>query len=137
MASWSLKLIAKNPTGNACYFFEDFEAETSDIDKNGKLVHMIHFGHAHNLIIQEYRERGWIWGSVHFLLWILALIGAWREKTYFGSSIFAGLTTIFILGLVDYPWPVLNHSIFLWIYLLIGLGFYLKSSFKNGGLITN
>jgi len=108
----SLESILRKPLGNPCIPDEEF------------LARGIHRTHAHNLFLHQYRERGWLWGSLHLALWIAALLSAWLSRRPEASALFGGIVCIVSQGMFDHPWFVLNHSIVLW--------FFLLSSFSLG-----
>ena len=81
--------------------------------------------HSHSLVLHQYRERGWIWGSLHLILWLIAFWGGWKSRDWMGAGIIGGVTTIFVLGLVDHPWFVLNHAMMMAPFLLVGAWRYL------------
>ncbi len=113
LSMWKLSVavIADRPLGNACITAKEFEAAG---------VH--HHNHSHNLILQQFRERGWIWGLLHLALWVGAWAGAWSLRSERGSALVALLTSTLVFGMFDHPWFVLNHSMVLWLMLLWGLG---------------
>lgn len=109
MNRFSAQIIAESPLGNACIPESRFrEAELFP-------------AHAHNMILEQFRSKGWIWGAIHLMLWVAAGLSAWRLKNTFGSALTAGIASILISGLVDHPWPVLNHSLLLSAFLLLAL----------------
>jgi hypothetical protein len=93
--------IAQYPMGNACIPSETYLKY--DLDPT-------HHGHAHSLILQQYRARGLVWGTLHLIFWIWALLAAFKRKSIEGSVLFAGLCAVFVLGLVDHPWFVVNQA---------------------------
>ncbi len=110
----ALDQIKKRPLGNACIskdIYEDYS---------------VNVGHSHNLFLQQFVARGWIWGLVHFFLWFAALVGAWRLRTSYGSALAAGLVTVILGGMVDHPWFPLNHAMVLGVLLTLGLSTWVK-----------
>lgn len=112
----SLKSIKDHPLGNPCIPSAEFVNE------------QVFQTHSHSLILHQYRERGWIWGTLHLALWILALIGAARKRTTEGSFLFAAIIATLTLGLVDQPWFVINHAMVLGLLLIRGW----DSLFRHG-----
>ena len=113
----AFKVIRSNPFGDACIPRSEFEA-----------FEIPQPNHAHSLIVHSYRERGWIWGTIHLVLWVLAIMGSVRMKNYAGAALFAGIITTQIIGLADYTYSVLHHSMLVNIFLMGGLLAY----FSNG-----
>ena len=102
---FSIDHILQNPLGNACIPESDFYRSR------------IFPSHSHHMFIQQFRERGWLWGITHLILWMGALVlSAYRRGI---DSIFltAGIATVFVMGVFDHTWTVLNHASILGIYL--------------------
>jgi hypothetical protein len=119
-AKLALNVISKNPFGNSCITEQEF------------LINKIFPpGHAHNMFLQQFRERGWAWGAFHLVMWILAALGFWRSQNTKASILFAGITSVIISGLFDHPWFVINQSLILGIYLILGLDLYFKKTNKH------
>jgi hypothetical protein len=112
----SFDVVEHNPLGDSCIPLERFSS-----------MRLNPF-HAHNIFLQQFRERGWLWGFVHMALWILALVGAWRSRDAKSSFLVAGLATILVLGMVDHPWFVLNQAMMIGILLIAGLKKYFDRS---------
>ena len=106
MALFSLEQIATQPLGNACITEEKFRERGLTVT------------HAHNLFLQQFVGRGWLWGIAHFLLWIWAFTRALRSRRIEGHAWAAACISMSVGGLFDHPWFVLNHSILLCIVLL-------------------
>ncbi|MGE0616440.1 MAG: O-antigen ligase family protein [Bacteriovoracia bacterium] len=106
---FSLDKIRQNPLGDACIPWNDFN------------VYALEFSHAHSLILEQLRSRGWIWGILHLLLWVLAWLRAWRDPTLEATLILAAVTTTWVLGLFDHPWWVINQAMVLSFILFSGL----------------
>jgi len=126
MIPFTLDIIGNYPFGHACIHHDQFAR-----------AGIPHENHSHNLILQQYRDRGWIWGSLHFFLWIAALVSAWRTRSESASALLAGLVAIMVSGMTDHPWFVLNHSLILMIYLCIGLRFHEKVKRNESALSFN
>jgi hypothetical protein len=109
MAVIAITTIVRSPLGDACIPVERFHEFG------------ISPGHSHNLLLQQFRDRGWIWGLLHAWAWLLAALATWRRRTLGASLLFAGLTSVLVSGLFDHPWFVLNHAIVLGAYLALGL----------------
>ena len=109
MTRFSLNVIAHYPLGNACIPEADFYQ--AGVFPN----------HAHSLFIHQFRERGWLWGSFHLLLWLAAAFFAWRTRDLSGGALAAGLMATIVAGLVDHPWFVLNHAMILSVFLVTGI----------------
>lgn len=107
MLSYSWEVVKTHPFGNAC--IKDFWAHGIN-----------HEGHAHHLLLQQYRERGWLWGTAHLLLWLFPVFFLWKTKTEAASILFAGYAAVLGTGMFDSPWGVINHAVVLWVYLLSG-----------------
>ncbi len=105
----SLSMIRTHPFGHACVSDAEF------------LAVGIPPGHAHNLFLEQFRSRGWLWGTLHLLLWGLAWFRAWSIRTTRGSFLAAGVSTVIVSGLFDHPWFVLNHAVTLWALVLMAL----------------
>lgn len=73
--------------------------------------------HSHNIFLEQYASRGWIWGTLHLALWLIAFASAWKDRTWRGTLMTGGVATTFGLGLVDHPWFVLNHAMILGFFL--------------------
>lgn len=106
----SLDTIRSHPFGNACISLEHFQK-----------YHVNSQAHSHNLFMEQFRSRGWIWGIFHFLLWVWILVGVWRSKNLTDSFLLGGLVTFFLGSMLDHPWIVLNHSVLISIFLILGL----------------
>lgn len=109
MTHVSVDSIRTHPLGDAC-IPKSFFAERGMAE-----------GHSHNLVLEQFRSRGWIWGLVHLALWILAGIAFLRARDLRASCSIAALAAIFVCGLVDHPWFVLNQSIVLGAVLVEGI----------------
>jgi hypothetical protein len=120
MMALNWEVIRENPMGKACFpdpwFFWH----------RGTMV-----AHAHHIFLQEYRARGWLWGTFHMLLWLAvgwflyrSLPLAWENIFWFGAYL-----SIFFTGQFDYPWMALSQSIVLWIVLWKGLSLGSKRSY--------
>ncbi len=107
---FSLQTIGSHPFGKPC--ISDEEYARAGLFPNA---------HAHNLFLQQFRDRGWLWGIFHLALWFIAWLGAWRAKESQSSALVAGITSILVTGLFDHPWFVIHHAIILGIFLLLGL----------------
>lgn len=115
---FSLGIIKENPMGNACIPLETFTAAGFPMPRS-----------SHNLFIEQYRERGWIWGTVHLLMWILSTAATFKIKNLLDRSLRLGaLTAVWITGMFDHAWQVINHALFLWIILLLPLVLLLKEN---------
>ncbi len=110
MTRFSMLAIQEGPWGNACISTPTYW-----------LAGIWHAGHSHSMVLHQFRERGWIWGSIHLLLWIYAFVRAWKIKHYLGSPIVAAVGCALVLGFFDHPWFVLNQALILWIILLMAL----------------
>jgi hypothetical protein len=120
MTLFSLKTIATHPLGNACISDQEFlEAGIS------------HFNHSHNIVLQQFRERGWAWGLCHLALWLAAILGAWKLRSEAGAALVAGLVTVLALGMFDHPWFVLNHSMMMWALMIPGVSAALTSEARR------
>jgi hypothetical protein len=108
--SASMEVIRNQPLGNAC------------LPESWYSEHGLMPGHSHNLVVEQYRSRGWLWGTLHLAIWITAGIFAWRRPDLIGSALIGGWVSIFVGGMFDHPWFVLNHSLVLWTFLLMALG---------------
>lgn len=115
MSLFSLEVIAENPLGAAC--IPDSQFREANLNP----------AHSHNMILQQYRTKGWLWGSAHLVLWILAALGAWRTRTLTGSFMFAGISSVLISGMFDHPWFVLNHAVVLGVLLTLGLSHWIST----------
>jgi len=102
MTLFSAKVIAQNPLGHACIPLKDFVA-------NG----IYPPGHAHNMFLEQFRTRGWIWGATHLVLVLFGLLSAWKRKDFLGTAATAAMATIVFGGIFDHPWFVLNQSVVL------------------------
>ncbi|MBY0472077.1 hypothetical protein K2X30_13000 [bacterium] len=123
MWAFSFRRIAMHPLGNACITSVEFNTAR------------IPMSHSHNIILEQFRSRGFIWGTVHFALWILACWGAWHSKGVLGSALSGALATVLVGGMVDHPWWVLNHAMVLGIFFVSGLWLWArKPKEKNVGL---
>jgi hypothetical protein len=107
MHKFAINQTLHHPLGNACIPDQDFKQVG------------LSPAHAHQLFLHQFRERGWIWGALHLILWIMAIIGAW--KAHENSALLAGLITTVGIGLVDHPWFVINHAMLMGIFLAMGL----------------
>lgn len=105
--SW--QVIRSHPLGHACLSKADFKAAG------------VAPAHAHNLFLEQLRTRGWLWGSLHLLLWLATWISCWRWKSHAGSLVLGAITATLVAGLVDHPWFVLNHAFVLNLLLFLGL----------------
>lgn len=114
MAAFSLRVIGESPLGNSCIPENRFKEEFAN-------TQFIYKAHSHNMFLQQFLERGWIWGVIHAALWFAALLGAWRTGGLQGSALSAGIATVIVSGLSDHPWFVLNHALVLSTLLLSGL----------------
>ncbi len=103
--SW--KLVKENPLGTAC------PPEKVFLDAGLKEVQ-----HSHNMLLEQFRIRGWLWGAWHLVLWLLALAGSWRGRERADAARFGAVVACLVLGLVDHPWFVLNHAMLLGIILV-------------------
>lgn len=113
------KIILENPLGKACV------PEKLFLEK--KIIP----GHSHNLFLQQFVERGWIWGLIHLALWLLAWLGAWRVKSFSNSLLFGGLSACIFSGLFDHPWFVLNHALILSTYLYLGILSFVLNRYQS------
>jgi hypothetical protein len=113
MTQASLDSIRGHPLGDACIPKEFFAA------------HGVNEGHSHSLFLEQYRSRGWLWGTIHLLLWLGAVMGFIRSRGLKASAGAGALVAIFVCGLVDHPWFVLNQSIVLGAVLVDGVIAYL------------
>jgi len=103
----SAEVISQSPLGNACVTPEVFAG------------HGIGFTtHSHHLFLHQFRERGWVWGLLHLLVWIWAGVLAWRSRSAAASAVLGGWTTIVVLGMFDHPWFVLNQAMVMSVILL-------------------
>ncbi len=109
ITAFSFQQIARHPLGNACIAQEEFDLAGLPV------------AHSHNLFLEQFRSRGWIWGLVHAGLWAVAFWGAWRSRGPLGSTLSGALATVLIGGVFDHPWWVLNHAMILGIFLVSGL----------------
>lgn len=115
MFLFSKEIIKESPLGNACIplkRFEkyDFQARSS-----------------HNLFVEQFRERGWIWGTLHLLLWLAATVVAFRTKDSMDRALrLAALSTVWIAGQFDHIWQAINHALILWIIILTPFNGILK-----------
>jgi hypothetical protein len=109
MTLFSLEQIAQNPLGNACIAEEKFR-------ERGLIA-----THSHNLFLQQFIARGWIWGLIHLLLWAWAFARTMRSRNIAGAAWAAACASMTMGGLFDHPWFVLNHSILLCVVLLESL----------------
>ena len=109
MARVSLDAIREYPLGNAC------------LPKSFFTERKISEAHSHNLFLEQFRSRGWIWGLLHLGLWLLAGFAFFRRSDARASAYLAVLTAIFICGFVDHPWFVLNQAIVLGAVLVDGV----------------
>jgi hypothetical protein len=98
--------VSKHPFGHVCTAAEEFQ-------KRG----IIEAYHSHNLFLEQFKSRGWLWGGVHLVLWLLALLQSWKIRNWTGSVLVGGLGTICVMGLADHPWFVLNHAMILGLFL--------------------
>lgn len=105
---WKLAVdrISTHPMGLACPPKEDYEKAGIEAAY-----------HSHNIFLEQYSSRGWIWGTLHMLLWLCALIWAWRDKTLQGTMLTGAVVTTLGLGMVDHPWFVLNHAMIMAMFL--------------------
>ena len=115
MLSFSTQVILENPMGRACFPNERYFWDRGTTA-----------GHAHHLFLQEYRARGWIWGTLHLLMWIFcgwaffrALPSAQENFFWFG-----GFLSIVFVGQFDYPWMALSQSIVIWVFLWKGFSLW-------------
>lgn len=111
MISFSLDVIRENPMGKACIGNWDFW-------NRGTMA-----AHAHHLFLQEYRSRGWFWGTFHLLLWLAAGWFLYRSLAHDWATIFwfGGFLSIVFTGQFDYPWMALSQSLVIWVFLWKGL----------------
>ena len=109
MARVSLDAIREYPLGNAC------------LPKSFFTERKISEAHSHNLFLEQFRSRGWIWGLLHLGLWLLAGFAFFRRSDARASAYLAVITAIFICGFVDHPWFVLNQAIVLGAVLVDGV----------------
>ncbi len=105
IAKLSLEVIARSPLGDACI------PEKTFLDAG------VFPAHSHSLILHQFRERGWLWGAFHLVLWLAALAFAWQTRSDAASALVAGVVAILGLGVVDHPWFVLNHAMLMAIFL--------------------
>ncbi|OFZ53957.1 MAG: hypothetical protein A2428_16285 [Bdellovibrionales bacterium RIFOXYC1_FULL_54_43] len=77
--------------------------------------------HSHNLFLEQFVSRGWLWGLFHIGAWVYALWTTWNRKRLADSALLGGIATTLGLGLVDHPWFVINHALILGTLLLGGL----------------
>lgn len=105
---WQLSIftIIKSPLGNSCIPNEEFTSRG------------LYSTHSHNLFLQQFRERGWIWGLIHFAIWMGAALMAWQSKQRYASGIFAAIICICVQGMFDHPWFVMNHAMILSVFLI-------------------
>lgn len=108
MRIWKLAVqhIRSHPLGCPCPSRTEYE--TAGIAE---------MSHAHNIFLEQFASRGWIWGSIHLLLWLSAFTAAWLDRSRRGSLLVGGIATTLGLGMVDHPWFVLNHAIILGMFL--------------------
>jgi hypothetical protein len=100
MLDLSVQSIIREPLGNACIPVEEFE-------KRGLTIG----AHSHNLYIEQFRSRGWLWGSLHFALWVGAVLVTWRTTSgRLRASLIAALASFGMTGMFDQIWTVMNHS---------------------------
>src|SRR5690606_37493170 len=96
MAAASLESIRENFWGDACIPKEFFSSRG------------LNEAHSHSLFLEQFRSRGWVWGAIHLLLWLIAGLSFFRGSDLRSSAYLAAFTAIFVSGLVDHPWFVLN-----------------------------
>jgi hypothetical protein len=115
----SIEIIRNHPFGDACipkaFFSERGMSE----------------GHSHNLVLEQFRSRGWVWGLTHLGLWILAALAFFRRRDVFASGLLAACAAVFVCGLVDHPWFVLNQAIVLGAVLVEGVVSYFRRAPKE------
>lgn len=119
MFKLSLDQIATHPFGNACLpdqVYADYG---------------IYPAHSHHLFLQQYRDRGWIWGTLHLLLWLGALALAWRSSKIGSSGLFAGVVCVIVQGQFDQPWFVLNQAMLLGVILFGSLSLIDKAKVRT------
>lgn len=121
MTRVSLDSIRTHPFGDAC-IPKSFFAERG-----------MNEGHSHSLVLEQFRSRGWIWGLVHLMLWIFAGIAFLRARDVRASCTLAAVAAIFVCGLVDHPWFVLNQSIVLGAVLVEGIVRFFDGSSGTAG----
>jgi hypothetical protein len=120
MTRASLHAIVEYPLGNACLSDAYFEPYG---------IHLA--AHSHNLMLEQFRSRGWLWGLLHLTLWLLAGIGLWRSADLRSSAFFAAWVAVMVSGLVDHPWFVLNQAIVLGTILVAGLAALAHSNIES------
>jgi hypothetical protein len=103
--SW--RVVKENPMGMACVPDSYFSEANASLGT-----------HSHNVFLHQTRSRGWVWGVLNLIFWILAFLFLARKKSESTLLALGGLTSTVALSLVDYPWFVLNHSIIMGIFLL-------------------
>jgi hypothetical protein len=115
---FSLGKIAQNPLGDACIPEQEFTSRG------------MFKTHAHSLFLEQYRSKGWIWGTLHLTLWLGALILAWRRKTEIDTFLAGGVLTVIVSGVFDHLWFALTHAVVLSALLLLvfGAGFKRRNS---------
>lgn len=106
---FSLGVVMREPLGNACIPMQAF-VDAGLADKH----------HSHNLMLEQFRARGWIWGLLHLALWLGAWTRTWLRRSEEAALGFAGLTAIIVSGMFDHPWFVLNQAMILCLFLLLG-----------------
>ncbi|HAR44124.1 MAG TPA: hypothetical protein DCS07_16075 [Bdellovibrionales bacterium] len=98
----AFETIRGNPLGYPCIAPEEYARRQIAVP-----------GHSHNIILEQFRSRGWIFGLWHFGIWLFALLIYWRSPSLRHSALLGGVVTTLVLGLADHPWFVINHALVL------------------------
>jgi len=108
MYLFSAKTALQHPFGHACISGDEF-----------MLAGITHLSHSHNVFLEQFRSRGWLWGLVHLFLWfsILFLNRPKARQTQNAKAIeaadywFCAWISLTVSGLFDHVWPVLNQAV--------------------------
>jgi GT2 family glycosyltransferase len=103
----AVESVRLHPFGSPCY-----------TQQAGADTGILQLGHAHNLFLEQARTRGWAWGLIHAALWFGALFAAFRRRDLAASALVGGLGLTISMGMIDYPWLVINHAMILGILLI-------------------
>lgn len=102
----TVDVIKASPLGNACVSQAAFDAR------------MVIPAHSHNLFLEQFRARGWIFGFLFFVIYAFGLISCLRNADVQSGIRFAGLVALFVIGMFDQPLFVINHAVIIsWIVL--------------------
>ncbi len=110
----TLDVIRASPLGNPCVSQASFDARA------------VIPAHSHNLFLEQFRARGWIFGFLFFAVYSFGVFLCFRNSAIQGGVRFAALAALFVLGMFDQPLFVINHAVL--------IGWILLESFRGGRL---